>query len=152
MWPCRRDICCPEWKAQTGWKRAGKKVKGMAKSCLLVVGMKEHKQTVYLSLFVRWVMLTECCRCYFLMSVWFGSTAWKMPWWVGFKEPCRLFHHQKVHLGASAIFYPFPQLRLGFILMSNSLCLCHLSSRQSFDPSSISVLCCFKWYAEALLH
>lgn len=44
-------------------------------------------------------------------------------WWVGFKEPYLLFQHQKVHLGASVIFHLFPQLRLGCIMMRNSLSL-----------------------------
>ena len=34
-----------------------------------------------------------------------------------------LFQHQKVHLGASVIFHPFPQLSLSYIMMSNSLVL-----------------------------
>lgn len=61
--------------------------------------------------FVCWVTLTECCRCYLLMLVWPATMPWKKHWWAGFKEPYLLFQHQKVHLGASVIFHPFPRLR-----------------------------------------
>lgn len=77
--------------------------------------------------------------------------AMKKHWWSGFKEPWLLFQHQKVHLRASVIFHPFPQLRLGYIMMSNSFSVSHpLSSHQSFiltsplqPPQSISVLSLF---------
>lgn len=74
--------------------------------------------------------------------------AMKKHWWSGFKEPWLLFQHQKVHLRASVIFHPFPQLRLGYIMMSNSFSVSHPRSiHQSFiltsplqPPQSISVL------------
>lgn len=121
--------------------------------CLLVAEMKasthihtqthKHIQTVYLSdvekcLYVgsHWVSAAGViCPCLYGLAIWHE----KKPWWSGFKEPYLLFQHQKVHLRASAIFHPFSQLGLGFIMMSNSLCLCHLSSCPSFDPSSFLV-------------
>lgn len=86
-------------------------------------------------LFVCWVMPTECCRCYLPMPVWPGATPWeKKHWWAGFKEPYLLSQHQKVHLGASVIFHPFPQLGLGYIMMSNSRSLI-LSQAASLSSS-----------------
>lgn len=53
----------------------------------------------------------------------------KKHWWAGFKEPCLLFQHQKVHLGASIIFMPY--LGSGWVILWGaivSLTLSHLLS------------------------
>ena len=145
----------PELKAGEGGQAETKK--GREKnwqrrtvSSLLHINKRSHTQTlshththtqrrVYTScLMLRSVCMlghaeAECCRCYLPMSVWPANTPCKKHWWAGFKEPYLLFQHQKVHLGASVIFHPFPRLRLGYIMMSNSLSL-SLSLSSSLQP------------------
>lgn len=53
-----------------------------------------------------------------------------------FKEPYLLFQHQKVHLEASVIFYLFPQLWPGYIMLSHSLSLI-LSPAASLSSSPL---------------
>lgn len=147
-----------EWKCKLELKlgeRGRKKTKSEVQNIiqyslsLLLLGKTEsihthtHTDTIPVwcwGLFVCWVMLTECCRCYLPRPVWPSTMPWKKHWWAGFKEPYLLFQHQKVHLGASVIFHLFPQLRLGNIMMSNSLSLSLFHPHPSSPLPSLSLL------------